>query len=231
MKPTRRSAPGRNRSCTAASGRRSARCSRCWPVSRSARTCVEVTDTPGLVRVTPQATDLSPERVAQLIADLDAARPAGVRIEVLGVSVPLAVDIALKLITQERLPEADLKRAHDGVRTALADFFTALPLRSDASVNQIVGRVLAVPGVEDVQLLSARVHVGRTASTTLEERLDAANGVIDLADDATVLGELQIADPNPCRLVSASWSAFPTAGTAPDPGRWKTALCHGSSRT
>ena len=122
---------------------------------------VEVADTPGLVQVTPQATDLSPERVAQLIADLDAARPAGVRIEVLGVSVPLAVDIELKLITRQRLPEADLKRAHDGVRTALADFFTALPLRSDASVNQIVGRVLAVTGVEDVQLLSARVRIGR----------------------------------------------------------------------
>ena len=46
---------------------------------------VEVADTPGLVRVTPQATDLPPERVAQLIADLDAARPAGVRVELLGV--------------------------------------------------------------------------------------------------------------------------------------------------
>ena len=173
--------------------------------------------------MTPQATDLSPERVAQLIADLDAARPAGVRIEVLGVSVPLAVDIALKLITQERLPEADLKRAHDGVRTALADFFTALPLRSDASVNQIVGRVLAVPGVEDVQLLSARVHVVEDGVETLEERLDAANGVIDLADDATVLGELQIADPNLPTGVSVV-VRFPTAGTAPDPGQMETAL-------
>ena len=184
---------------------------------------VEVADTPGLVQVTPQATDLPPERVAQLIADLDAARPAGVRIELLGVSVPLAVDIELKLITQPRLPEADLKRAHDGVRTALADFFTALPLRSDASVNQIVGRVLAVPGVQDVQLLSARVHVVEDGVETLEERLDAANGVIELANDATVLGELHIADPNLPTGVSVV-IRFPSAGTAPDPGQIETAL-------
>jgi hypothetical protein len=184
---------------------------------------VEVADTPGLVRVTPQATDLPPERVAQLIADLDAARPAGVRVEVLGVSVPLAVDIELRLITQPRLPEAELKRAHDGVRTALAGFFTALPLRSDASVNQIVGRVLAVSGVEDVQLLGAKVHVVADGVETIEERLDAANGIIDLADDATVLGELHIADPNLPTGVGVV-VRFPTAGPAPDPGQIESSL-------
>ena len=184
---------------------------------------VEVDDTPGLVQVTPQATDLSPERVAQLIADLDAARPAGVRVEVLGVSVPLPVDIELKLITRQRLPEADLKRAHDGVRAALADFFTALPLRSDASVNQIVGRVLAVQGVEDVHLLSARVRVVAGGVETLEERLDTASGVIELANDATVLGELHIADPNLPTGVSVV-VRFPSAGAAPDPGQIESAL-------
>ena len=184
---------------------------------------IEVADTPGLVRVTPQAADLPPERVAQLIADLDAARPAGVRVELLGVTVPLPVDLELKLMTQPRLPEADLKRAHDGVRAALAEFFTALPLRSDASVNQIVGRVLAVPGVQDVQLLSARVRVVEAGTETIEERLDSANGLIQLADDATVLGELHVADPNLPTGVSMV-VRFPVSDPAPDPGQIESAV-------
>jgi hypothetical protein len=184
---------------------------------------VEVSDTPGLVYVTPQATDLAPERVAQLKADLEAARPAGVRVEVLAVSVPLPVDMELRLVTQARLPEADLKRAHDGVRAALADYFTGLPLRADASINQIVGRVLAVTGVEDVQLLSARVRVIEDGVETIEERLDPVGGVIQLADDATVLGELHLADPNLPTGVSVV-IRFPSEGTAPDPGQIEAAL-------
>ena len=184
---------------------------------------VEVAETPGLVRVTPQAVDLPPERVAQLIADLDAARPAGVRVELLGVQVPLAVDMDVKLVTQPRLPEADLKRAHDAVRAALVDYFGGLPLRADASLNQIVGRVLAVPAVQDVQLLSARVRVVDDGVESSEERLDAAAGVIHLAQDPTVLGALHIADPNLPTGVSVV-VRFPSAGPVPDPAQMEAAL-------
>lgn len=184
---------------------------------------IEVADTPGLVRITPQAADLPPERVAQLIADLDAARPAGVRIELLGARVPLAVNLDLKLITQPRLPEADLKRAHDEVSKALADYFTTLPLRADASLNQIVGRVLAVNGVTDVQLLSARVRVVTAGVESLQERLNAATGVIQLAQDATVLGELRISDPNLPTAITVV-VRFPAAGPTPDPNQLQTAL-------
>ena len=58
---------------------------------------------------------------------------------------------------------------------------------------------------------------------TIEERLDAANGVIQLADDATVLGELHIADPNLPTGVSVV-VRFPVAGAAPDPGQIEAAL-------
>jgi hypothetical protein len=184
---------------------------------------IEDLDSPGLVRVTVQGLVLPPERVAQLIADLDSARPAGVRIERPGVQLPLPVDLDVRLATEPRLPEADLKRAHDGVRTALAGYFDSLPLHSDASLNQIVGRVLAVPGVRDVQLLSARVHVVTEGVEGTEERLDAAAGVIHLADDATVLDELNIADPNLPTGVSVI-VRFPSAGPAPDPGQMEAAL-------
>ena len=184
---------------------------------------VEDPDTPGLVRVTVQGPDLPPERVAQLIADLDAARPAGVRIETPGVQLPLPVDLDVKLVTEPRLPEVELKRAHDAVRSALVEYFDSLTLRADASLNQIVGRVLAVAGVQDVQLLSARVHVTAGGVETTEERLDAAAGVIHLADDATVLGELNIADPNLPTGVSVI-VRFPAAGPVPDPGQMEAAL-------
>ncbi len=183
----------------------------------------EVADTPGIVRVTPQALDLPPERVAQLIADLDAARPAGVRVDLLGVRVPLPVDVDVRLVTEPRLPEADLKRAHDSVRAALVDYFGSLPLRADASLNQIVGRILAVTGVQDVQLQSARVHVIDNGVESTEERLDAAAGVIHLATDAIVLGELRIADPNLPTGVSVA-VRFPAAEPAPDPAQMETAL-------
>lgn len=184
---------------------------------------VEVTDTPGLVRITPQAKDLPPERVAQLIADLEAARPAGVRIELLGARVPLPVDMDVRLVTQPRLPEADIKRAHAAVRTALVDYFSSLPLRADASLNQIVGRVLAVPGVQDVQLLSARVRRVNNGVVTIEERIDTGKGVIALAHDASELGELHIADPNLPSGVTVL-VRFPAAGAAPDPAQMASAL-------
>jgi len=72
-------------------------------------------------------------------------------------------------------------------------------------------------------VLSARVRVVEDGVETIEERLDAANGVIALADEATVLGELHIADPNLPTGVSVV-VGFPTAGTAPDPGQIQTAL-------
>jgi hypothetical protein len=184
---------------------------------------VEDADTPGLVRVTMQGPNLPPERVAQLIADLDAARPAGVRVDLPSVQLPLPVDLDVRLVTEPRLPETEIKRAHDAVREALVGYFDTLPLRSDASLNQIVGQVLAVTGVQDVQLLSARIHITAGGVETIEERLDAAAGVIHLAGDSTVLGELNIADPNLPTGVSVV-VRFPAAGPAPDPGQMEAAL-------
>jgi uncharacterized phage protein gp47/JayE len=184
---------------------------------------VEVADTPGLVRVTPEAFDLPPERRTQLIADLEAARPAGVRVELLGVRVPLPVDVDLRLSTIPRLPRADVERAHAAVRADLAKYFEALELHADASLNQIVGAVLAVPGVEDVQITGARVTRVQGGVESSEDRLDVVAGVIHLAEDATVLGALRITDPNLPTAVSVV-VRFPSAGAAPDPAQIEAAL-------
>jgi hypothetical protein len=180
---------------------------------------VEVADTPGLVRITPHSAQLTPERREQLLADLQASRPAGVVVELAQALAPTIVNLDLRLVTAQRLPQSDVRRAHDQVRSAVADYFARLPTREDASVNQIVGRALAVSGVEDVTVRSAKV----TSAGVEEERLDAAAGIIELADEPTELGELRIADKNLPTSVEVV-VRFPRASTAPDPGAMQAAL-------
>jgi hypothetical protein len=108
-----------------------------------------------------------------------------------------------------------VRRAHDQVRNTITDYFARLPVRDDASLNQIVGRVLAVAGVTDVDITSAQV--------ASEDRLDAAQGIIDLAGEPTELGELRIADPNLPTAVSVI-VRFPKAQQAPDPAAIESAL-------
>jgi hypothetical protein len=176
---------------------------------------IEVADTPGVVRVQPLSSDLSPERREQLLADLRASRPAGVLVELQSAIAPAKVNLALELQTAERLPEVDVRRVHDRVRSTLTDYFARLAVRDDASLNQIVGRVLAVEGVTDVDITSAQVAD--------EERLDAAERIIDLAGEPTELGELRIADPNLPTAVSVV-VRFDKAQPAPDPAAIENAL-------
>lgn len=176
---------------------------------------LEVADTPGLVRVQPLSSELSPERREQLLADIRASRPAGVVVELQPALAPAKVNLALELQTAARLPEVDVRRAHDQVRSTISDYFARLAVRDDASLNQIVGRVLAVAGVTDVDITSAQV--------ANEERLDAAQGSIDLAGEPTELGELRIADPNLPTEVSVV-VRFDKAQPAPDPVAIESAL-------
>lgn len=150
----------------------------------------EPDDRPGVVIVRPVADALSPERHAQLLRALEDARPAGVRLELAGAEVPVGVDLSLRLTTRTGLAEPERRAAHEAVRTAVAEYFAGLPVKDNASINRIVGDVLGVTGVEDVSLLSANLQL----TSGSEDRLDAANGVIDLAGTATVLADVALAD-------------------------------------
>jgi len=166
---------------------------------------------PGVVVVTPVTAALSPERHAQLLRALNDARPAGVRIELAGVSVPLGVDLAVQISTGTGLTETERRAAHAAVRSAITAYFETLPVKENASINRIVGDVLAVPGVEDVTLNSARLALPGGS----EDRLDAAAGVIDLAGHATALSELSVADPGLPSQASLT-IRFAASETAPD---------------
>ncbi len=151
---------------------------------------------PGLVRITPHGDDLTPERLLQLDIELNATRPAGVKVVLNAPLTPLAVNLSLKLTTADKLVEADLRAAHAAVREATEAYFKALETRANASINQIVGRVLAVPNVLDVKIETATTTEIVAGSPVVTDRLDRDAGIIDVAGLPTMLGELTVADAN-----------------------------------
>jgi hypothetical protein len=172
----------------------------------------EPADRRGVVVVTPVAADLTPERREQLLAALEDVRAAGVVVELADAQVPAQVEVEIELTTRGGLPDTDRAAAHEAVRAAIEDYFAALEIGKDASLNRIVGLVLAVPGVEDMTIISARV---RQPDGTAVDRLDPAAGIISLAGTPSVLSELSISDPAlptkaDLRIV------FPAASPAPD---------------
>ena len=89
--------------------------------------------------------------------------------------------------TAPGLPETELRGIQEAIRSKFADYFAALPIRSDGSASKLVGLAMGVAGVEDARLVTATVGA--------LDRLDPARGVIALATLSTELGEVRIADP------------------------------------
>ena len=179
----------------------------------------EPADRPGVVVVRPVAEALSPERHAQLTRALNDARPAGVRLEIAGVELPVGVDLAVQITTRPGMAETDRRAAHEAVRDAISSYFAALPIKDNASINRIVGDVLAVTGVEDITLVSADLLLAAGA----ESRLNAAGGVIDLAGVASALSDVSISDPLLPTQIDLAVS-FPAAQEVPDANQITAAL-------
>lgn len=178
---------------------------------------------PGVVTVTPHGDDLTPEQLLQLDAELQANRPAGVQLLLQAPLTPVAVDLSVRLQTAEKTVEADLRAAHTQVRDAIRAYFDALPTRSNASLNQIVGRVLAIPNVVDLRIDKATTTELVAGSPVVTDRLDRGAGIIDLAGLPTVLGELTVADGNlPTELDVVI--NFPASAAVPVQAAIETAL-------
>jgi Baseplate J-like protein len=150
---------------------------------------------PGTVKITPHAEAMTPELQQRLLQAIEDARPAGVRVELVGFRPPAKVDLELRLATKKGLTEPDLLAAQRAVRGKVEDYFRKLPAKDPGSVNQIVGLVLSVPQVDDVRIVSATVGGASV--------LDLANGQLATGGTPTILGELYIADPNLPTRVSA----------------------------
>jgi len=165
-----------------------------------------------VVVVSPVSADLTPERREQLLSALEDTRSAGVVVELADPQVPAQVEVEIELATRAGLPDTGRAAAHEAVRVAIEEYFSTLAIREDARINRIVGLVLAVPGVEDVTILSASV---RQPDGTAVDRLDPAAGIITLADAPAVLSELSISDPDLPTKVDLR-IVFPAASAAPD---------------
>ena len=103
------------------------------------------------------------------------------------------VNLELRLETASRPARAGPARGAAGGPRRGDEFFAQLPVREAASINQLVGRVLAVPGVQDVTIVAATVTSNGGPPTSV---LDTAGGKLDIEGFPTVLGDLHIADPN-----------------------------------
>ena len=143
---------------------------------------------PGVVNVQLQSGALDPTRRARLDAAILRVRPAGVVVNLLDGSAPSKVDIELRLTSAPGLPETELRGIQEAIRSKFADYFAALPIRSDGSASKLVGLAMGVAGVEDARLVAATVGA--------VDKLDPARGVIALATLSTELGEVRIADPS-----------------------------------
>jgi hypothetical protein len=163
---------------------------------------------PGYVTVTPHVETMPPELQERLLRAIEDARPAGVKVEVLGFQPPAKVDLELRLTTKKGLVEADLLAAQRAVREKVEDYFRRLPAKDPGSVNKIVGLVLSVPQVEDVRIVSATVDGG--------DVLRPATGLLDIGGQPTVLGELAIADPSLPTRISAVVTFPRDAAPPPD---------------
>lgn len=170
---------------------------------------VEDTAKPGFIKVNTFSDNLSPELDARIKAAIADARPAGVFVDPPAVVAPGKVALDIRLESTSGLLPAELRAIQSEVREKISDYFAKLPTKSDASVNKLVGLVLAVEGVEDMELLSAKL--GATD-------LDTSGGSLPLAGKATVLDSLRIADPAlPTRFSVAI--SFPSGEAPPDDGQ------------
>ena len=179
----------------------------------------EPPERPGVVVIRPVADGLTPERREQLLKAIEDARPAGVRVELGSGAAPARLSLSLSIATGSGLDDKARRAAHEAVGAAVADFFAALPIREDARLNRLVGAVLAVPGVEDVSVLSARLADGTLSS----ERLDLSAGIVALAGEAVTLDDLALTDPGLPTRADLS-VRFPSGRTAPDQAAATAAL-------
>lgn len=169
---------------------------------------------PGKVEVIPHVEQMSPEMYQQIETAIEDVRPVGVCVELKidEMTSPQRVNIAIHISTKDGLLETDMRAAQESVKEKISHYFSQLPIREAGSINKIVGMVLEIPEIEDVQIVSASLSDALSNTVSV---LDFPTGKLLIEGVPTVLGDLQIADPNlPSRL--AVTIRFPNTETPPD---------------
>ncbi|MGD1857647.1 MAG: baseplate J/gp47 family protein [Leptolyngbyaceae cyanobacterium] len=157
------------------------------------------------VQVTPQTESLSAEQLQRLDKALQDVRPVGVEVKLAEVQPPVKLDISLRLTTASDLLEQDLRAVQRTLQREIEDYLIQLPTSKPGSVNQLIGRALAIDGIDDISLVDiARADGGDPV---------LVNGELATQNLSVRLGALDIADPNlPTKLtvvVTAADGAAP----------------------
>ncbi len=176
------------------------------------------TEEPGKIEYILHAESIPPELEQRVKTAIEQVRPAGVVVTSKGHVPPKKVNMSIELHTTPGALEAELRNAHRQVKEVLERYFKELPLSEDGSLNQIVGRIMAVPLIEDVKIRGAVLDGAPEVQV-----LDAAAGKLALSGFPTVLGGLDITDPALPTRVSVV-IGFPASADIPDETAIKEAL-------
>ena len=136
----------------------------------------------GAVEVIPHAESIDEDLRQRINTAIYDVRPAGIQVTLADKVAPTRIDLTIRVTTSPDLLETDLRAAQERVREEVADYFNALPASESGSVNRIIGLVMGVPEIEDVEILEASVAI--------------VDNRFDLVDQTTLLGTLDIIDPN-----------------------------------
>ncbi|MBN1931240.1 MAG: baseplate J/gp47 family protein [Desulfobacterales bacterium] len=145
----------------------------------------------GQVKVIPHVDKLEPELSQRINTAISDSRPVGVNVFLdESVKAPTKVDLCLRIVTSMDLLEQDLRAVQDSVREKISDYFSSLPINKPGSVNRIIGLVLGINEIQDIQIVEAK------ADGVVISEEDLGKGQLGLADKTTQLGTLEIIDPN-----------------------------------
>ncbi|HVG97709.1 MAG TPA: baseplate J/gp47 family protein, partial [Chloroflexota bacterium] len=182
------------------------------PGVRSARVADDPATEPGVVRL---AVDAGPEATGAVLAAIEAARPAGVRVrhnlEGGGTGQPALTEVRLTLalwleLADPLLPQERTAPLLNRTRDAVTAYVDGLGVGGTLSLNKIVSLALAVEGVENV----ADVQVSTTPARPIAA---ASRGVALAPDERFVLA----APPLVERAGAAVWLDVAVALDAPPP--------------
>ena len=145
----------------------------------------------GHVKVIPHVNELPPELAQRINTAIFDSRPAGVNVYLdESIKAPTKVDLTLRLVTASDLLEQDLRAVQATVKEKIAAYFANLPIKEPGSVNKVIGLVLGIAEVQDMQIVQAKAD-----GVDIPEA-DLAKGQLGVAGQTTQLGDLEIIDPN-----------------------------------
>jgi len=176
------------------------------------------TGEPGRIEYVLHAETIPPELEQRVKTAIEQVRPAGVLVTAKGHVPPGKVNLGIELDTEPGALEVDLRNAHQQIKKSLEEYFRDLPLAMDGSLNQIVGKIMTIPLIRDVRIISAVLEDAPEAQV-----LDTEAGKLALAGFPTALGTIDLIDPGlPTRV--AVVVSFPQSAEIPDETVMKQAM-------